>query len=91
MSTGTVLGIMVKRLTLAAVVKAAKFHIKVRTLWTKARPQRLSREALARKFAQAVNSSEAPLLRALAQKVDSVRYSVACRPSVGYASELVFR
>ena len=83
---------MVKAATRNALVHAASFHVKVRTVWTKRRSMSGTTLAtLTVAFMLAINRKEAPLLRALVQTIRSHRYKSRRWAPVKPASSAVFQ
>ena len=65
---------MVKKKTMDSLIAAAKFHVKVRTIWSQARKAKCSKDELAKRFQSVVHVQDAPLLRALCRKIAFVKY-----------------
>ena len=65
---------MVEKKTMESLIVAAKFHVKVRSVWSQARKSKYSKDELAKRFQKVVQAKDAPLLRALCRKIKCARY-----------------
>ena len=65
---------MVEKKTMDSLIVAAKFHVKVRSVWSQARKSKCSKDELAKRFQKVVQAKDAPLLRALCRKIKCARY-----------------